>query len=58
MDTFLHLLYRQCGKKLYYVEDVKNCAKHKELTVFTIGGSLIFNWKGRLAFLPLNVHLN
>ena len=58
MDTFLHLLYRQCRKKLYYVEDVKNCAKHKELTVLENGGSLLFDRKVRLNFLPLNVNVN
>ena len=33
-----------------YVENVKNCAKQEELTVFMNGGSLLFNRKGRLTF--------
>ena len=41
-----------------YIEDVKNCAKQEELTVLKNGGSLLFYWKGRLTFLPLNVHVN
>ena len=43
---------------LDYVEDVKNCAKDEELTVFTNEGSLLFDRKGRLTFLPLSVHVN
>ena len=45
-------------KKLDYVEEVKNCAKHEEITVLKNGGSLIFDWKGRLKYLPLNVHVD
>ena len=43
---------------LDYVEDVKNREKQKELTVLTNGVSPLFDWKGRLTFLPLNVHVN
>ena len=35
---------------LDYVEDMKICAKHKELTVLTNGVSLLFDWKWRLKF--------
>ena len=45
-------------KYLYYVEDVKNCSKEKYLTVLITGGSLLFDGKGRLTFLPLSVHVN
>ena len=41
---------------LEYVEDVKNCDKNEELTVLTIGGSLLFDLKGRLTILSLNVN--
>ena len=41
-----------------YIEDVNNCAKHKELTVLTNGVSIIFDRKWHLTFLPLNVHVN
>ena len=57
MDTFEHFLYRQSEKKSY-VEDMNNCAKDKDLTVFTNGGQKIFDRKGRLTFLPLGVHVN
>ena len=40
------------------VEEVKNCTKDEEVTVLTNGGSLIFDSKERLTFLPLNVHVN
>ena len=43
---------------LDYIEVMKNWAKHKELTVLTNVVSLLFDRKGRLTFLPLNVHLN
>ena len=43
---------------LDYVEDVKNCVKHKELTVLTNGVSLICDRKLRLTFLTLSVHVN
>ena len=43
---------------LDYVEDAKNCAKHKELTVLANRGSLLFDRKVRLNFLPLNVQVN
>ena len=55
MDTFSTDSVRN---NLDYVEDVNNCAKHEELKVLTNGASLIFDWKGRLTFLPLNVHVN
>ena len=42
---------------LDYVEDMNNFSKRKELTVLTSGGLLIFDPKGRLTFLPLNVNL-
>ena len=42
MVTFGHLLYRQRDKNLDYVEDMNNCAKHKELAVLKNGVSLIF----------------
>ena len=58
MDNFWRLLHRQVDKKIYYVEDFKNRYKHKELTVVTNGGSIIFDQKGRLTFLSLNVHVN
>ena len=58
MDTFEHLLYIHCDKKMYYTEDVKNFAKHKELTILTNVGSPLFYWKGRLTFLTLNVNVN
>ena len=58
MDTFLRSLYRQRDKKLYYVEDVNNFSKHKELTVLKNGGSPIFDWKWRLTFLRLNVFVS
>ena len=35
------------------VEDVKNCAKYKELTVFMNVGSLLFDYKGCLTFLTI-----
>ena len=41
-----------------YVEDVNNFSKHEELTVLMNGRSLIFDRKGRLTFLPLNLHVN
>ena len=40
------------------VEEVNNCAKDEELTLFTNGGSLIFDRKGHLTFLPLSVYVN
>ena len=43
---------------LGYVEDVNNCAKHEEIIVLMNGGSLMFYQKGRLIFLPLNVHVS
>ena len=43
---------------LDYVEDVKNFPKHKELTLLSNGGSIIFDQKGQLTFLPLNLHVN
>ena len=43
---------------LDHVKGVKNHAKHKEIIVLTNGGSLIFDWKRCLTFLPLNVHVN
>ena len=58
MDNFVHLLYRQRGKNLDYVEDANNCAGHKELTVLKNGGSTLFYQRWRLTFLPLNVHVN
>ena len=51
MGTFGHLFYRQRGKILDYVEDVKNFAKHKELVVFTNVGSQLFDWKGQTMIL-------
>ena len=41
-----------------YVEGTKNKSKNEELTVLTSKGSLLFDWKGRLNILPLNVHVN
>ena len=58
MDFFGHLLYRQRGKNLDYVGDVNNCVKEEELTVLTNGGSLLYDRKGRLIFLPLCGHVN
>ena len=43
---------------LDYVEDTNNCAKQEELIVLTDKTSLLFNRKGRLPFLPFNVHMN
>ena len=43
---------------LDYVEDVKDFAKRKELTLLENGGSLIFDQKGWLVFLPLNIQVN
>ena len=45
-------------KQLGYVGDVKNCTEYKQLTVLTNVGSLIFDRKWCLTFLPLNVHVN
>ena len=36
---------------------MKNCAKHRELTVLTNGGTLLFDQKGRFIFLPFSVHV-
>ena len=36
---------------------MKNCAKHRELTVLTNGGTLFFDQKDRFTFLPFSVHL-
>ena len=35
-------------KNLYYVEEMNNFSKHRELTVLNNGGSLLFDWKGCL----------
>ena len=43
---------------LDYFEDVNNCTKDKEIKVLTNGGSLLFDRKGRLTFLPSGVHVN
>ena len=43
---------------LDYVEYVKNFAKGEKLTVLTNGGSLLFDRKGHLTFLPLNVYVS
>ena len=58
MDTFGHVFYIQRDKKLYYVEDVNNYIKEKEIKVLTNRGSPLFYRKGRLTFLPLSVHVN
>ena len=45
-------------KQLDYVKDVKNCTKYEEVTLLTNVGSLLFDRKGRLKFLPLCGHVN
>ena len=40
------------------VKVINDCDKHKELTLLKNGGSLLFDQKGRLTFLPLNVKVN
>ena len=41
-----------------YVEDVNNCDEEKVLTVLMNGGSILFDNKWRLTFIPLSVHVN
>ena len=43
---------------LYYVEDVNNCTKYKELTILKNGGSLLLDRKVSLTFVPLSAHVN
>ena len=50
MDNSGHFLYRQHDKKMDYVEDVNNFAKHEELIVLINVGSLLFDRKGWLTF--------
>ena len=57
MDN-LEKCYIDRVKKMDYVEEVKNRDRHKNLTVFMNEGSLLFDLKGRLKYLPLNVHVN
>ena len=64
MDTWLRkhgyfwTLAQQRDKKLDYVEDVKKWAKYEEIIALENGVSKIFDRKGTLIFLPLNVHVN